>query len=95
MSMLCGRGFLTTPLSHVNRRVFWELPPNFTGYVVFVQGSPFKFIHMFTLKQNQDFDKVASKHPEDKKMPFQCDIRIGINYYETFEAILASNSLRI
>ena len=35
-----------------------------------VQGSPFKFTHMLTLKQNQDNDKVASKHPEDKKCHF-------------------------
>ena len=37
---------------------------------IYVQGSPFKFTHMLTLKQNQDYDKVASKHPEDKKCHF-------------------------
>ena len=36
----------------------------------YLQGSPFKFTHMLTLKQNQDYDKVASKHPEDKKCHF-------------------------
>ena len=63
--------------------------------LLYIQGSPFKFTHMLILTQNQDYDKVASKHPEDKKMPFQCDVRMRMNYYEIFEAILASNSLII